>query len=553
MGESQTVSRPAVQIEASARQQKSLVWPAALIGLFVLSVYLFTGSSDLKHNGDTALRYQTTQAIVDHLRLWIVQPVAQGTRIAVGLGGHQYVSAYGPGQTIFMIPFYLAGKGLAHAFALSTDIATQYASRSLDLFLGAALAVVFFLVASSMGYRRRSAIILTLLFALTSPAWPDAQSALEHTQVSLFLLLSVFALWRFVQGGMAGRRWLLLAGTASGIDLFTRYDSVIFIPLLILYGVALRMRQGERKEIVVDWLTYGLAVLPWIGLLMLWNQLRFGSPFNVALHLKTFGEPPWVGLPGLLVSPGKGIIWYLPLVFLLPWAVPRFYRRNPPLTLLFGGLVLVAVGFYSFVLYWHGDPAWGPRYLYPILPYLVLPLGEIIDRWRKEAPALKVAAIALIILSLAIQVAAISVVQWRFWYHLEAAQEHTAHKFNWGPTAYFYYWNVSQSPILIQFQDVYQVIDLDVFGDRSQRLTRRPTACIGPTRCLGNPADNYPLNTLAFWWADTRHPLVSAQIRAAIALLLVALAAGSGTLLGRMSAAERECQTPDETEGGGCL
>lgn len=509
--------------------------PAILVGVCVLAAYLLTGSSDLRHNGDTTLRYQTTQAIVEHGRLWIAHPVALGTRIATGLGGRLYVSAYGPGQITAMIPFYLAGRALAHALALPADIATLYASRSLDLFLGAALAVVFFLFAWSMGYSRRVAIALTLVFSFATAAWPDAQSALEHTQVSLFLLLAVYGVWRFVAGAMIDRRWLLLSGSACGIAIFTRYDAAIFLLVLALWLATLRVRGGRMRAVPGDGLAYALALVPWIALLLLWNQLRFGSPFNVGLHLQTFGEPPWIGFPGLLLSPGKGIIWYVPLVFLLPWAVPRLYGRLPALTWLFGALVLAALVFYSNVLYWHGDPAWGPRYLYPILPYLALPLGEVFATWRREASALRVAAILLVVLSLAIQTVAVSVTIWRFWYHLEAIQEHTAHKFNWGPTAYTYYWNVRESPILIQFQDVYEVARLDIAGDRSQRLTKRPTACTGPTHCLDNPAPNYPMNTLVFWWADTRHPLLDARSRALIAIALLAVAAGTGSALLRLA------------------
>lgn len=465
--------------------------------------------------------------------------MALGTRVAVGLGGHLYVSAYAPGQIVLMVPLYALGNALARALSLPSGLTTLYASRSLDLLLGAALAVLFFLMASSMGYSRRTAVILTLIFGLATPAWPDAQSALEHTQISLALLLAVFAAWHFVSGGMRRRSWLVLCGAACGFGVFTRYDFAIYIPVLVLYVAALRVRCEGRGALPGDGLAYGLALLPWLALLMLWNQLRFGSPFNIALHLKTFGEPPWVGFSGLSVSPGKGIIWYMPLLFLLPWAGARFYRRIPSPALLFGALVAVTLVFYSTVLYWHGDPAWGPRYLYPVIPYCVLPLGEILARWRSEAGAVKGAVVLVVALSVVIQLAAVSVTQWRFWYHLQAAQERTAHTFNWGPTAYTYYWDVSQSPVLVQLEDVYQVVRLDAAGDRSQLLTRRPTACTGPTRCLSNPATDYPVNTLDFWWADTRHPLLDARAREALALLLLIVAWVAGWALIRNRVAIR--------------
>jgi hypothetical protein len=509
------------------------VWaPAVWIAVLVLAVYLLTESSDLRNNGDTLLRWQTTQSIVDHARLWIAHPMSQGTRVAIGCGGHYYVSAYGPGQSVFMIPFYVVGKGLAALFHLPRTVAELYAARALDLVLGAALAALVFLFGSAVGYTRRVAVVVALVFAFATSAWPDAQSANEHTQVSLFALLSVYAAWRFIRTEGTERRWLVLAGTASGLSIITRYDAAIYIPVIAIWLALVRHRRGtEVRGILVDWLVYGASIIPWALIIALWNLARFGSPVNLGLHLQTFGEPPWVALPGLLVSPGKGVIWYVPLLFLLPWAGAGFYRRLPALCLLFAALGVVTLAFYANVLYWHGDPAWGPRYLYETLPYLIIPLGELLRAWRSLGVSRRSALVALGLLSISIQVAAVSVTTWRFWDHLEQIQEHTPDKFNWGPTAYTYYWIPDRSPLLWQFRDVYEVASIDVLGQTQYRMVRRPTPCAGKAHCLDNPARHYPLNTLDFWWSDIRHPLVAPPIRVALALaLLLAACIAAGGL-----------------------
>jgi hypothetical protein len=188
-------------------------------------------------------------------------------------------------------------------------------------------------------------------------------------------------------------------------------------------------------------------------------------------------------------------------------------------------LVLVTVLFYSNVLYWHGDPSWGPRYLYVVVPYLVLPLGEILAAWRRTHTALRAATVLLIACSLALQVSAVSVTQWRFWYRLQAAEEQTSQKFQWGASHYHYYWTVADSPIPMQIDDVYQVARLNL-GDQKYRLTRKPGSLVH-----SNPAQDYPVNTVAFWWADTRHPLLGPRTRAAIAAGLGMLAIGCLVLL----------------------
>jgi hypothetical protein len=499
---------------------------AAAVFLFFLCVFLLSGSSDLRHNGDTDLRYQTTQSMVEFHRLWIADPIAHDTRVARGVGGHLY-AFYAPGQSIFMVPLYIGGKIIAHHLSLPYDITTLYACRSLDLILGATLATIFFLTALSLGYSRRIAILLTLLFGLATAVWPDAQSALEQTQVNLFLLGAVLGLVRFQASGQ--RRWLYLAGTSLGLAVFTRYDMAIFFPIFGLYVMWLSIRGQAVARLFGDWVSLGAGLAPWVLAVLVWDTLRFGKPWLTGLHQATFGEPFTSGLTSLTISPGKGIIWYVPLMLLLPWAAPRFARGRSDLMLLFAALMVVPLAFYANVLYWHGDPAWGPRYLFVAIPYAILPLGALLERWRGLGRSARGAVIALIGFSLFLNVAAVSVTQWRFWYHLEAAEEHTDNPFRWGAQYYHYYWTPSLSPIYLQPRDFYEIVRL-AMGDRHYLLSASPTVCT-PGRCVSNPVLAYPINSAAFWWADTRHSLLGDHTRDALAIALALGAAWWGFVL----------------------
>jgi hypothetical protein len=494
-----------------------------LLAAFFLCVYLVSGSADLLQNGDTDLRIQTAQAFVDHGRLWIAHPMWLDNRTAVGRGGHLY-AYYAPGQEVLTVPLYILGQVLFQAMNIHYDlgtlnVVTLYATRSLDLILGAILAAVFYLMAVSIGFRRNSAVVLTLVFGLATATWPDAQSALEQTQVDLALLLAVLAEWTFVNRGMSNRWWLILSGASLGFGVLTRYDFAIYLVPAVLFPVALRFA-CRRRGAVLDMLAFAAGIVPGFLLIGLWNWLRFGNVLTTGLHERTFGEPPLLGLASILVSPGKGLVWYVPILFLLPWAVPAFVRRVPALSLLFFALFLFPLMFYSTIFYWHGDPAWGPRYIYVAIPYLVLPLGEIVDRWRVRAAPLKVAAVALVAVSIAIQVAAVSVTPWRFWYHQEVLRQRSANAeawtgqpFHWGPRRYHYYWTVSESPIIQQFVGLYQVLRLDG-GDQHYLLAGQPDPYVS------SPVPNYPVNSLLFWWTDERHPVLGPHTRAGLAALL---------------------------------
>jgi hypothetical protein len=230
---------------------------------------------------------------------------------------------------------------------------------------------------------------------------------------------------------------------------------------------------------------------------------------------------------GLVVSPGKGLLWYLPLVFLLPFAARDFSRRHPSIAYFFLALIVLPILFYSNILYWHGDPAWGPRYLYTAVPYLILPLGEILARWRSARIQLRSLVIALVLVSFGLNLAAVSVTQWRFWYRLMVVQQRSADAsrwtgvpFYWGAQHYHYYWTPRLSPILYQVDDVYQVLRLQLLHEQRYLLTAKPDPYIAT-----NPADNYSLNTLAYWWTDARHPLLGPHARAALAAGLAAVLA----------------------------
>jgi hypothetical protein len=104
----------------------------------------------------------------------------------------------------------------------------------------------------------------------------------------------------------------------------------------------------------------------------------------------------------------------------------------------------------------------------------------VLIAWRFLAKAPRVTFLGLVATSLVIQVSAISVTQWRFWYRLEAIQQQSVGPadwfgtpFHWGAQHYQYYWKVRQSPILIQLDNVYQVARLSL-GDARYRLTVKP-------------------------------------------------------------------------------
>lgn len=559
------------------------------LALFVLglSVYLLSLPADLRNNGDTTYRFDVTQALVQTGTVFRTCPAPGSrpptdTRLALGRHGCYY-TIYAPGQSVFMVPLYSVGKVVSDATGVSSDFSLAVFARALDSILGALILVIFFLLAIEVGYSPRTSVLLTLILGFASTLWPDVQSGQEHTQVTLFLLLSVYAILCALkrQSGLAqdssgsqrvrlplklgDREWLVIAGAAAGLGIFTRYDFAIYALVLagfLTIGGAFKTDDsgnGPRQEWArskwqlepaaqaLAW--FGVAFLPFVLLDGIWNSVRFGAPLRLGQSVSTqFGFPIWQGIPNLLVSPAKGLIWYLPLVWFLPLAVRGFARRHSALAWLSGGLVAVAVIFYANLIYWHGDPAWGPRYLFPIVPFLVLPLGVLLERFRSLRLSTRSFIVGVLGLSLALQIVAVGVDPWRFWYRLIQYRQQAGQVFRWDPGEYNYYWsrNSGLDPELYQFVSTKDVVQIGL-GHRASAIpeARSHPTCVSSMSpraydaCQLKGVSLRDLNTISPIWLNDRYqwfnpeavPLSLAARAAIVGILVLGAGLGAGSLL----------------------
>jgi hypothetical protein len=355
--------------------------------------------------------------------------------------------------------------------------------------------MTFFMFAMALGYSLRRSILLTAIFGFATMAWPDEQSILEHTEVAFFCLLAFYFAFRF-RDRHQGPRLLVLAGLALGGAMITRYQDAFLAGLglgayLLLPGdVPWRPLDRIRRMAL-----FGFGVLPSIALDLWFNWARFGSVTATGHHETLFGYPITLGVPGLLVSPGKGILWYCPTILLLLFAGLPFARRYGALSI---GILVASAGFillYAHVTYWHGDPAWGPRYIYPIVPLLTLPLGELFRRRYRWRSVVLVISALVILASLTIQVAAVSVSQWRTWYRVISYEENEGYSWQWVASRYTYFWNPHESPLLFQLHGLYQLAYDTVRHSNKYELVPPDEDPV-----LSGLTDQYAINQWNFWW-----------------------------------------------------
>jgi hypothetical protein len=214
-----------------------------------------------------------------------------------------------------------------------------------------------------------AAVTGAILTTLGTMLWPMAALGYDVLIEALALALTL----RAGAGASSGRRWAL-AGLALGLTFATRVNAAV----LGVSAVVLILAQRPRGLGPVAWraAAYALGALPGVVLVLWFNHVRFGSPLTFfqasALGQVEHLASPWFsaghleGMAGLLVSPGKGLLWYAPpLIGVVVAARPLVRRYGASIAALGAQLVASVVVFGAF-RYWHGDWAWGPRYLAPL-------------------------------------------------------------------------------------------------------------------------------------------------------------------------------------------
>ena len=319
-----------------------------------------------------------------------------------------------------------------------------------------------------------------------------------------------------------------MCGIGIGGAAITRYQDAFLGLLGVAVYLALPGGPGAGlPERIRRALWVGAGLFPFAALDLWYSWLRFGNPLASGHHETVFGYTIWKGVLGLAVSPGKGLLWYCPAIFLLVLAAPRFARRYGALSL---GFATIAVAFfllYGYVTYWHGDPAWGPRYVYPVVPFLILPLGEVL-RWRgTRRRVVWLVTAAVVLISFGVQVSAVSVSPWRSWYRVIAYEENHGFKWQWIAARYRYFWNVHESPLVFQIHGLYQLAYDDILHSSKYELV--PPDEEGFLVGLTN---NYAVNQWNFWWKANELSwwMGNDKIVAGV-VFLVAVMLASGTYL----------------------
>ncbi len=335
---------------------------AAIFGL-LFTLYLFTFNGQFTSIDEFAL-YARAESIIQQRNLDTPQ---------LGFAAyHNQVGDSEPGYAITAAPLYW----LAHNIGRLNNI---HVLMLLNPLLTAATAAILYATALQLGYSRWAGLIAALTFGLATLAWPYARTFYREPLVAFGWMAALYGLIRWRYAGDEPFAYLALA--LIGMMVFVKATAVVGI-FILLAGLA---RNRDRKQLKRAALTLFLLFLVALALFQLVYRLRYGEIWGAANITDWTMEAGLRRIYGQLLSPGKGLLFYMPVIVLTIPGAWLLWQHHRAVTLAVTLPLLTMVAAYSTYGAWYGGQSWGARFLVSALPLLLLTIAPLWDgakRWR---------------------------------------------------------------------------------------------------------------------------------------------------------------------------
>jgi hypothetical protein len=376
-------------------------------GVFTLTSYggIRSPDSEVVFRTAQSLAMRGSFEIPERLEYW------RSFGLAPGVDGQLY-SVFGPLESILLVPCVMAGEAIASGgrfddrrVPVSTYVGdgldaalmgvqppsrAPHAARApavwFNALVSALCVLAFYHLAMTLSGHHQASLSTAALFGFATPLWFYSGTMFSEP---LTMLLLVLALHRLVLTGDDSTKPppdlnATFSGLLLGLATLSHITAILFAPFFALYLV-LPLREpigrSHRIRAVVAFLC-GLGLC--LAVLGFYNHARFGNPLETGRNVDqmlaarngygTFVIPV-AGLTGLLTSPGKSVLFFIPAVLLGAAAWPAFHRRHPRLSWVLGAAVVFRFLVIASRSDWHGGYGLGPRLMLLIVPAMLLPVS----------------------------------------------------------------------------------------------------------------------------------------------------------------------------------
>ncbi len=318
-----------------------------------------------------------TQAFVQHPANRI-QPILDSGSLAQSL----YKFHRLPFLIAMAIPYKLAqaikGIGVVHGMGVTNVFAT-------------ALAGMFvFLSGIALGYRTKTALFVSLVFGLATPAWFYSKTYVREPFAGMWLIGGFFFLVLFRKRHAF---WAMIVAVLFFlVAMLTRSSLAVFLPFVAIYVlvvIATIFRESfvsaksARKKYLLG-IIASLLVLFFIIAGYFFFKLTFrqyGTYLGSLTSLLDLSGKYGFAFLLLTVSPSRGIFIYFPAILLAIIGAYSFIKRHPlDALILYTPFIIYLLGTAHYDRYWSGW-GWMSRYLIPFTSYFALATIALVDHW----------------------------------------------------------------------------------------------------------------------------------------------------------------------------
>jgi hypothetical protein len=283
------------------------------------------------------------------------------------IDGHVYY-IFPPGSSVLSMPYValmkLFGFSAADAdgnYNLEQDVKLQFILAAV---LMAALACLFFFT-SRLVLSVYWSVLVALGGAWGTQVWSTASRALWSDTWGILLLGLVIWMLLAAAAGKRALRPILLASLLAWLY-FVRPTYAIPI-----FAITVYMLKYHRRL----FLWYALTGIIWLICFIAYSRYNYGQLLpNYYLASRLTFDHFTEALAGNLISPARGLLIYVPVLFFIFYLLAR-YRRHlayPALVLLALSVMIVHWIAISGFPHWYGGHSYGPRLMTGVVPWLVL-------------------------------------------------------------------------------------------------------------------------------------------------------------------------------------
>src|SRR5262245_27306297 len=376
------------------RKISTTTWIAVAAFLFTLVIFWISPVHQITDSNYSML---LSQSLIEHRTFTLdaydlprYPPMDRGYYISDGriyqleLANNHLYYHLPPGTSVLSVPFVAVMRLFGIKAANSAGGFDQDGEARIQIYLAAlltsALAVIFFYTAS-LRLTPLSSSIVAIGATLGSQAWSTASRGMWTETWSLVLLGLVVLL---LLANETAKRSLppILFASLLAWSYFVRPTNAVQIIAITVY-LLIYHRQY--------FISYALTGVAWFALFIFhsWHNYHRLLPAyyqSNRLHSDLF----WTAFAGNLISPGRGLLVYIPVLFFVAYLLVRFwqyveYRRLIVLSLAICVAHLIAIS--SFPHWWAGH-SFGPRFTTGLLPWLVLMAIcglAAFARWRRAS------------------------------------------------------------------------------------------------------------------------------------------------------------------------